>query len=270
MINGVIKNRDLLIGLVSKELHLRYQRSALGFFWTLILPLAQALVFYVIFYKLMKTRLEEAPFIPYLMSGVFTWHFFQVSVSAACRSFVENKSLIMESAFPVYLIPVSIVLANAVVFLPTLAVILAVCLCFLGSLPLFVALLPLVFVVHCAITLGVSLSMAIVYVRWRDLTYVLDTLLLLLFYSTPVFYSLTLISTTVSGIGWWLYALNPFTCILNLYRCVFFNGYTDFLSGLGSLAASMFSAVAAGVLFMLIAGWLYSRHKDSIHDHVQY
>ena len=117
------KKLNLIRELALKDLKIRYSRPALGFLWAFLSPILTVAIFYVIFGLVLKVKTEEAPFVLYLMSGIFPWMFFQDSIFKSITSLVDNKNLIKESNFPHYLIPVSIVMTNAIIFLPSLFII---------------------------------------------------------------------------------------------------------------------------------------------------
>ena len=122
ILKEIWSRRDLIRELVVKDLKLRYSRPLLGAMWAFLLPFLTVLIFYVVFCRVLRVRVEEAPFILYLMSAVFPWRFFQDSLSCSTTSLMDNKNLLRETRFPHYLIPLSVVLANAVNFLPSLMI----------------------------------------------------------------------------------------------------------------------------------------------------
>ncbi len=215
---------SLIRELVIKDLKVRYSRLALGFVWAFLSPLLMVLVFYLVFALIFKLKVEEAPFFLYLMSAIFPWNFFQHSVMGSVASLVENKNIIRESNFPHYLIPVSVVLANVISFLPALAILIIISFITLKGIPYLVLFLPLVLIIHLTITMGLAVLFSVIYVKWRDIRYILEIALFVLFYSTPVFYSLGLAKASLSPDLFQAYMYNPFIGVLNLYRIVLLNG----------------------------------------------
>lgn len=270
VIKEIGSRRDLIRELVAKDLKLRYSRPVLGFFWALFLPLLTVLIFFVIFSLFLKVQIEEAPFVVYVMTAVFTWRFFSDSLSGATTSLVGNKNLLREARFPAYFLPLSVVLANAVNFLPPLVVMLVVAGCSLQGFPVSIVWLPFVLAVHFLITAGLAIILSILYLRWRDMPYVLEAFLLLLFYLTPAFYSLSLAKTTFPP---WLYGLflsSPLTGILNFYRFSLLKGFDVFLvRDTGSLIWLIVPVIFAGGT-VLAAFLFYKRNKNMIYDHLSY
>jgi len=263
-------HKSLLIQLVLRDLKLRYRRPSLGFLWAFLTPLLTVLIFYLVFACFLKVKIAEAPFVLYLMTSVFTWGFFQGSLSASVTCLMDSRNLIKEAKFPHYLIAISITLANAINFLPVLIILIIASFVLLHGLPIFILSLPLVLAVHLAITAGISIILSILYVRWRDLKYVLDAALMLLFYLTPVFYSISLVKDYLPRGLFLAYLANPFTGILNFYRLSLLKGFYGYVQkDVGLMNAVIIPAVFA-LLVLSFASWLYARQKHKINDYLSY
>lgn len=262
--------RDLVQELVVKDLKLRYSRPLLGAFWAFLLPFLTALIFYVVFGRVLKVKVEEAPFILYLMSALFPWRFFQDSLSSSTTSLVDNKKLLREARFPHYFIPLSVVLANAVNFLPSLMILIMTALFVLKGLPPFILFLPVVLCLHFLITLGFSVIFSVLYLKWRDMRYALEAFLTLLFYLTPAFYSMSLVKTVMPHSFFSAFVFNPFTGILNFYRISILNGFYGTVAG--DIGWHSFLGVpvlfAAGIT--LTAFYFYGRNRNTINDYLSY
>ena len=208
-ITEIIQRRSLLRELIARDLKVRYQRPTLGLFWTFLSPLLTVAVFYIVFALLLKIKTTETPYILYLMSAVFPWAFFQDSILRSTSSLVENKNLIKESASPQFLIPLAVVLANTITFLPILLIIIVSSAIVLHGLPWQLLFLPFVLILHFLLTFGLSLLFSVMYVKWRDLKYILEPVLMLMFYLTPAFYSISLVKTSLAPNIFKLYTYNP-------------------------------------------------------------
>ena len=169
LIRDIAVRRNLLRELVMKDLKVRYSRPILGFFWMFLSPFLIVLIFYVIFSLLLKVEIKEAPFALYLMSAVFPWYFFQNSLMNATTSLVDNRNLIKESNIPHYLIPLCIVIAQAIIFSPSLCIVLLASFLMLKGLSILILFLPFVLAIHLITTIGLSILVSILYVKWRDL-----------------------------------------------------------------------------------------------------
>ena len=270
MVERLGKKLNLIRELALKDLKVRYSRPALGFLWAFLSPLLTVAIFYIVFGIILKVKTEEAPFVLYLMSGVFPWMFFQDSIFRSVTSLADNKNLIKESNFPIYLIPISIVITNGIIFLPSLFVVVFSSLFVLKGLPFFIILLPVVLIVHLIITMLLSVIFSILYVRWRDLKYILEAIFLLLFYLTPIFYPISLLKGLFSDMLYKAYVYNPLVGILILYRVTLLKGF----SGPVRSYAGFFPIISVLIIFVItisvIAIYLYRKNRGVINDHLAY
>lgn len=270
MAENLGKKLNLIYELALKDLKIRYSRPALGFLWVFLSPILTVAIFYIIFGLVLRVKTEEAPFLLYLMSGIFPWVFFQDSIFKSVTSLVDNKNLIKESNFPHYLIPISIVMANAIIFLPSLFVILVSSLFILKGLPIFIILLPVVLIAHLAITVLLSIIFSILYVRWRDLKYVLEAIFLLIFYLTPIFYSTLLLKGLFPDALYKAYIYNPFVGMLSLYRITLLKGFFEIAKNYTGFLSIVIPLVIFSAVIFLTAAYLYRKNKGIINDYLSY
>ncbi|MDD5097391.1 MAG: ABC transporter permease [Candidatus Omnitrophica bacterium] len=268
IIKEILTRRNLIRELVLKDLKLRYHRPALGFFWAFILPLATVGVFYVVFSVFLKAKTEEAPFILYLMSAVFPWGFFYNSVVCSTTSLVDNKNLIRESKFPYYFLPLSIVLANMINFLPSLVIIAITALFVLKGLPLLIVFLPLVLLTQLLFTVGLSIVFSLLYVKYRDLKYMLEIGLTVVFYLTPAFYSIYLVKNSLPEFLFKMYLYNPFTGILIIYRAVMLKGFYGFIAKDINWLTLVITLVCFSWVTLFLGFFIYNQKKNNINDYL--
>lgn len=268
IVQEILSHKSLIRELVVKDLKIRYGRPQLGFFWAFLSPFLIVVIYYIVFSIILKLKIEEAPFFLYLMSAVFSWRFFQDSLVSSTTSLMDNKNLIKESSFPHYLIPLSIVLANFIVFLPSLFILIAISLFLLKGLPLFIMFLPIVLSIQLCVALSLSVMLSILYVVWRDIKYILEVILLLLFYLTPAFYSIYLVKESFAPLLFKIYIFNPFVIILNLYRITIFKGFYNFIDkDIRVLNLVIFPACFA-LIILVSSFYLYLKKRDKINDYL--
>lgn len=270
MLREILLRRELIFQLALKDLKIRYQRSIFGFIWIVLSPFVTVSIFYLVFAVVLRVKIDEVPFVLYLMSAVFPWSFFHDSISASVTSLVDSRNLIKESSFPHYFIPVSIVLTKTIIFLPSLLIVLVASFLILKSLPVFVLFLPAVLILHTSIILSLAVIFSIIYVKFRDIKYIVDSLMLLIFYLTPAFYSFGLIKDSLSADFLKLYISNPFVGMMNMYRVVILKDfYKIIVPDIG-----IFSLIVIPVIFALVSSltglYLYKRNKNIINDYLSY
>jgi len=223
--------RDLLFTLVGRDMKLRYKRSILGIAWSLLTPLAQLAVFYLVFDVLLPLNVSN--YLSFLFSGVLVWNWFQVSLYQATSTIVDNRELIKRPGFPVAILPIVTVTSHLIHFflaLPILFVFLVA-----GGTPLTGALLalPLVIALQFILTLSLAYFTATFYVTFRDTQHLLSVLLNLLFFLTPIFYKSSDLPVQYQS----LYRLNPMVYLLEAYRAILLSG--DLPDAIGLLVLSV-------------------------------
>lgn len=217
MLYNVIKYKDLLIRLAWKEIRVRYKEPILGFLWALLVPLFMSLILMFIFTKVIKVPVSGLPFFIFLATGIFPWNFFSNVISASVMSILEGGNLIKKVYFPREIIPLSIVLANSINFLFTLLVVIVFVIFFGIRLSPFIFLLPVAFILQVLFMSGMTLLISGSQVLYRDIKFVVEVIMPLWFYVTPIFYPIELI-LGISRSFFNLYSLNPFVGLISLYR----------------------------------------------------
>lgn len=203
---------ELLWGMTEKELRARYKHTVFGFIWLVANPILQMITIGFIFSFFVKEPIEHYYY--HLLIGLLTWNFFSLSLTKATSSIVTERSLIKKSAFPRTIIPLSIILSNFIHFALAFTLFL-IPVSFLRTLS--VDSIIYVLIAYCLLlffTTGISLLTAALNVRFRDVNFFVQALLLLWFYATPVIYSLTQMPNDLL----WLWRFNPMTSILQLLQ----------------------------------------------------
>jgi len=209
---------DLLYELVLRDLKLRYKRSVLGIAWSLLVPLAQLAVLYVVFHRLLPLNIPSYP--TFLLTGILPWTWFQSSLLSASGAIVDNRDLVRQAGFPVVVLPSISVITQLIHFLLALPI-LAVFLLLDGyRMNIAILALPAIIVIQFALTLSLAYVTATFQVTFRDTQYLLGIVLFLLFYLTPVFYDAAQLPARYQPI----YRLNPIVHILGAYRSILITG----------------------------------------------
>ncbi len=248
--------RDLLINLVRRDLAVRYRRSALGFLWSFLNPLLMMLVFYIVFMVVKPQQVRNYQL--FVLTGLLAWNFLAGSLSGGVRSITSNANLIEKVYFPREILPLSVVLANLVNFLLSLAVFIPLAWLLGADFSLWTLTLPAVIVVQLVLVLGLTLFVSALNVFYRDTEVVLDVALTAWFFLTPVFWQLELLPNRAFGIidVWRLeYTLNPMATIITDYRYILLYHYPVIRHTLISLAMG---------LLLLAGGWLFFRRTAPV------
>jgi homopolymeric O-antigen transport system permease protein len=223
----IFRFRGLLATLTARELKARYRGSVLGFLWSLANPLLLLAVYTFVFTVIFKPRVAGIdPYALFIVCGLFPWIWLSSSALEGSMSLIANSGLIRKAVFPAELLPMVAVLSNLVHFL--LAVpILAVGLLTGRLLHAAVSgppalLLPAIVLLELPLVAGLAVGASAVTVHFKDLRDLLANLLTLLFFITPILYSLE--SLAGRPLFWWLVRANPFTPFALAYQQTLFFG----------------------------------------------
>jgi ABC-type polysaccharide/polyol phosphate export permease len=223
----IVRFRGLLATLISRELKARYRGSALGFLWSLANPLLLLAVYTFVFSIIFEARVPGIePYALFIVCGLFPWIWLATSTLEGAMSLIANSGLIRKAVFPAELLPMTVVLSNFVHLLFAMPIV-AVAI-FAGWLLEFqvggssALLLPAVLLLHLPLVAGLALGAAALTVHFKDVRDILSNLLTLLFFLTPILYSIE--SVRPYPVVWWVVRLNPFTPFILAYQQVLFWG----------------------------------------------
>ncbi len=245
----------LMKSLVDKDLRVRYKRSVLGFLWFLLKPLFSMVVYTVVFTRIIRFGGAIEHFSLFLLTGLLPWNFFSASLSASTRTLLDNHRLIRSVYFPRAALPVASVIANAVHMV--LALVVLELLLWAWGHPPSPALLSVVpaLLFLCCMTAGLSLTLSIWNVYYRDVAQFLEVLLLAWFYASPVIYPLGagILPSRVDSV----IRFNPLSGVLEMLHSSMYYGLWPpawcWVSG---------AAWAAGLLILGLA--VFRRYEPSV------
>lgn len=213
-----IRNRqflDLLAGMVDKEIRARYKNTYFGFLWIIVNPVIQMVVIGFVFKFFIKQNIDYYYY--YLFIGLLIWNFFSLSLTKTTPSIVYERSLIKKSKFPRSVIPLSIVFSNFFNFLIALAVF-TIPIIFLKTLNFMSLVYILIaFIMLLTFTTGISLLTSALNVRYRDINFFVQAMLIVWFYLNPIVYTLSMIPYRY----YWLWGFNPLTSVFQLLQRAF-------------------------------------------------
>lgn len=215
---NLVQYRGLLRLLVARDLTVRYKRSFLGVWWTLLNPMLTMGVMWVVFSQLFHLQGGHVPYLVYLFSGLVVFTFFQQAVMAVGSSLTASSGLLSKVYVPAEVFSVAAALAVAVNFGISVSVLLVIQVLAGPGLQASMLLAPL-----CALSLalfatGLGLLVATLAVRFYDAIDLTAVLITLLGYLTPTFYPESIVPARFLPL---LHA-NPMYSQLRVFRAVFF------------------------------------------------
>lgn len=208
---------ELTVMLATTEFRRTYFDTALGYLWSVARPLLLFAVLVEVFTHIFRLGSQVPHYPVFLLLNMVLYGFFQEASTMAVPSIVGQEGIVRKTQFPRLAIPAAVVLTALFNLLLNLIVVFAFILGF-GVAPMWTwLLLPVVLALLTVLTLAVSMTVASLYPRFRDLGIIWSVFVTALFYATPILYPLeaaVLRSDTLAG----LIAINPFTPILELAR----------------------------------------------------
>ncbi len=232
-----------------KNFRVRYKRAALGVVWAVLQPAFQAAVLTVVFLRFFDAATAVPHYPAYVVTGLLPWAFLAQSLSVGTTSVVDNASLVKKVALPLLVFPLSAVGGTGLAFaagLPVLLVAGAV----VGGLGPGLLLLPVALALELAVVVGLTTLTAALHPAFRDVRYLVESLLVVGLYLSPVLYD----PASAGGTAQALLRLNPMTGVLSLFRTALLGRPTDLAAvgvavvvtaGLLALGAAVFRSRSA-------------------------
>jgi ABC-2 type transport system permease protein/lipopolysaccharide transport system permease protein len=173
--------------LVSQELRVRYQRSFLGFFWSLLNPILMLITMALVFSRILGRN--DPHYVLYLFSGLVPWFFLSGSLNDAASCIIQNEGLIRKIYIPKLVFPVSRVLVNLVNFLLTMLALFVLLVPLGAHFSWAMLFLPISIVLLTAFIIGLGVGLAVLNTFYRDCGHLIGVVLQAWYFLTPILYS---------------------------------------------------------------------------------
>jgi ABC-type polysaccharide/polyol phosphate export permease len=265
-IKEILKYRQLIATLVTRELKARYRGTILGFLWSFLNPLLLMVVYSIVFGIIMPARWPQFEgktvyYSIFLFTGILPWAWFSSSMLESANVLIIYGNLIKKIKFPLEALPIMVVVTNMIHFILGLPILILFYLVFGKPLTLWVLLLPFVVLIQFIFTMGFVFFISALTVHFRDLKDILSNLLTLWFFATPIIYPFD--SPHILERGWvkWLLWTNPMTHIIEAYQHSFFYGSLPHWKKLSV-------TVIIGVLFFYFAYRIFDKLRDTFIEEV--
>lgn len=209
--------RDMIGGLVKRELRGRYKGSLAGFLWNYINPLCQILVYIFVFGIIFTSPLNN--FYVYLIVGIMPWNMFSSAIIQASGCIFAQADMVKKIYFPREVLVISVTASQLVNFLISYLIAFVVIIVTGAGVNLKLLLyLPIIITIQYIMTLGISLILAAVDVYFRDMEYITGVVTMIWIWLTPIMYALENVPSNLAAI----LSLNPMTHVIRTYQNILY------------------------------------------------
>lgn len=236
--------------LTRTEFRARYRAQALGLVWSMLNPLVMMGIISIIFTQVFRSAEKNFPI--FLLIGLLVWQWFSASITTVTNVFVSNADIIKRTIFPRPLLPIASILSFTINFsIESLTLLLFI--------PIFpdaftlspvLLLVPVLLMLALCLMFGIALALSVLNVIYRDVGYLVTTALLILYWLTPVFYPLEVITYPYRII----LQCNPLAGILHGLRQAIMHGQLPTLMG--------WAGMLIPTAIIMIIGWRVFRHYE--------
>lgn len=231
-LSGIYRFRGFIYESVRREFASRYRNSMLGAAWLVLQPLAQILVFTLVFSHVMRTRLPGVDssfgYSIFLCAGLLTWGLFADILNRSQNMFLDNANLLKKLSFPRICLPI-IVSLNACIGFAIIFSLFVGFLLFTDSFPgwAFFAIAP-VLLLQILLAIGLGMVIGVLNVFFRDVGQLFGIVLQFWFWLTPIIYPLATLPDWAQRIV----MLNPMTPLVLAYQGILVQGTLPLWAGL--------------------------------------
>ena len=253
------RHRFALWNLVMKDFRMRYRNMSLGVLWSILNPLVMLGVLVFVFTFIFPQGESQPVFPVFVLLGLVCYNFLSLCINTSTNCIVDHASLVKKVIFPRQVLPLAVVLSQSIHVLIQLGLTFVFILIFGVPISLTYLWIPLILLIELIFVIGAGMALSALNVYFRDVRYLVESILAVMFWLSPVFYSL---STVRGNSPKWLYGvylLNPLAGFVDgMRKAVLNSAHPDPIS----------LAVASGVsVIMLIIGlYIFNRMEKGFAD----
>lgn len=258
LFKDIYKDRRLLISLATKDFQRKFAGSYFGIMWGFIQPLLTILVYcFVFIFGFRSGDVGSIPYVVWFISGIVPWLFISEAIAIGSNSFVEYSYLVKKVVFNINILPLVKIISSLYIHLFFVVIAVGVA-CIYGFYPT-IYILQLVYYNICTILLvfGLTLISSSIMVFFRDLGQIINILLLIGMWGTPIAWGMSMFPERVQ----FLLKLNPFYYIIEGYRDSIVGG-TWFLQ---KYKLTLYFWIVLGIT-LIVGTWVYNRLKPHFAD----
>jgi lipopolysaccharide transport system permease protein len=255
IITIIIKHRWLILELVKREVKVRYRGTWLGFFWSLLNPLIMTGVYTVVFSFVFRVDIPK--YSAFLFCGLLPWTWFNEAMNSGTSCLTDRVGFVRDAVFPSEILPITSIAVGMMNYIFSLPILLIILLVFKVTLTWTLLFLPLIMAIQFLFSLGMVYILSTFNVFFRDLRYIVQNLLMAVFFLTPVMYAISTIPVQFQ----WVFKLNPMAHIINDYRNIlFFSTWPDW--------RDMGIVVGITLVLLILGAWAFESHRESFAEYL--
>ncbi|GHV94315.1 ABC transporter [Spirochaetia bacterium] len=251
-LRNFFKYRELFFQLVSRDIKLKYRRSILGYFWSVLNPLLTMVVLTIVFSSIFARDIKY--FSTYLLIGSLLFSFMSGAVSRAIPSVLGNASLLKKIYVPKYIFTLAAVTSEFVTLLFSLGALIVLIAATRTPITVrfILVLIPIMELYIFSIGLGLFMAQATVF--FRDIEHLWGVFSTAWMYLSAIFYPVSILPEWLRSI---VTQYNPMYFYITMFRSF----TVDTIVDIDGMKLVLRGAVTAGL--MLFLGLLtFSRNKN--------
>ena len=255
--------RDMFVLFVARNFRTAYKQTILGPLWFIITPVLSVIVYATVFGGIANIPTDGVPAILFYLLGISIWGYFASCLSATSNSFVSNADIFGKVYFPRIIMPLVAVTTNLLSLAIQLAIFAAFYIYYIATGTELVIhwqllLFPVLIVLLALMAVGFGMVFSSMTTKYRDLQIMLNKIISLWVYVTPVIYPLSMVTNEKLHLAM---SLNPVTPVMEAIK------YS--LLGQGQFSWLWLAYSAACTLILLIFGlMLFNKVQKSFMDTV--
>lgn len=237
--------RELFYILAKRDILVRYKQTAIGVLWAILRPLISMVVFTIVFGKIAKLPSSGTPYPLLVFVGMLPWQFFANSISEGSNSLIASSNMISKVYFPRLIMPISTLIVSMLDLAISFLVLVPLLIYFNCQLTLRIIALPGFIILALLTSIGPSVWLSALTVKYRDFRFVTPFIVQLGMYASPVGFSSEIVPEKYQLI----YSLNPMVTVIEGFRWSILGTNNLELSGvIGSLVIAL-TTLAFGTFY---------------------
>ena len=255
--------RDMFVLFVDRNFRTAYKQTVLGPLWFIITPVLSVIVYVTVFGGIANIPTDGVPPILFYLLGISVWGYFASCVSATSNSFVTNADIFGKVYFPRIIMPLVAVTTNLLSLAIQLAIFAVFYIYYAATgtelvIHWQIVLFPLLILLLALMAVGFGMIFLSLTTKYRDLQIMLNKIIALWVYVTPVIYPLSMVTNPKLHLAM---SLNPVTPVMEAVK------YT--LLGQGQFSWLWLGYSAGFTFILLLCGlMLFNKVQKSFMDTV--